>query len=112
MRSRLCAAVTMLSLGTEFDRYRIDAELGVGGTGRVYKAFDVRLQRSVALKVLLAPEIPGWEEQRESSARMLREARAAAAFEHCRGKCEVPVPRPEVCQCAPGEEGNPLCNCR
>ncbi len=72
----------MLSPGVVFDRYRIEAELGAGGMGRVYRAFDSRLQRHVALKVLLAPDAASPEEQAESSARMLREARAAAAFEH------------------------------
>ncbi|MGC4006979.1 MAG: hypothetical protein QM811_29185 [Pirellulales bacterium] len=34
------------------DRYRIDAEVGGGAMGIVYPAFDLRLQRPIALKVL------------------------------------------------------------
>jgi len=47
--------------------------------GEVYRAFDTQLARSVALKRLL----PGDERERPDwVARMLREARAAAAFNH------------------------------
>ena len=33
------------------DRYRLDALVGVGGFGRVYRAFDTWLERAVAVKV-------------------------------------------------------------
>ena len=63
------------------DRYAIDAVLGEGGMGRVYRATDPRLGRRVALKVLLAS---GSSERARAvaRARMMREARAAAAFNH------------------------------
>jgi serine/threonine protein kinase len=38
------------------DTYRLDALLGEGGRGRVYKAYDLSLRRSVAVK-LLRPDV-------------------------------------------------------
>ncbi|HZF51822.1 MAG TPA: serine/threonine-protein kinase [Polyangiaceae bacterium] len=71
----------MLSEGATLDRYRIEVELGSGGMGRVYRAFDTRLHRRVALKVLLAPGLDG-EERTAAVGRLIREARAAAALNH------------------------------
>src|SRR5205814_6597389 len=64
--------------GEKIDHYEIDREIGRGGMGVVYSARDPRLDRTVALKVLL-PEFaadPGYE------LRFLREARSAAKFSH------------------------------
>ncbi len=60
------------------ERYRIEALLGEGGVGRVYRARHVSLDRSVALKVLLAQH-EGREVLRE---RFRREAAALASLSH------------------------------
>jgi serine/threonine protein kinase len=65
-------------IGTEIAHYNIDAELGRGGMGIVYKATDTKLHRPVALKVL-SPHLLSSEEDR---ARFYREARSAAALNH------------------------------
>ena len=68
----------VLEAGQTLDRYAIEALVGEGGMGRVYRAFDTRLQRHVALKILhITAEDPG-----NAVADMLREARAAAAITH------------------------------
>jgi serine/threonine protein kinase len=39
-------------IGTSFNQYRITARIGVGGMGEVFRAWDTRLSRDVAIKVL------------------------------------------------------------
>ncbi|NIO70776.1 MAG: protein kinase, partial [Anaerolineae bacterium] len=58
-------------------RYRLDAELGRGGLGVVYRAYDTMLDRDVAVKVMSATTLSP-----ESRARLLREAQAAAKLNH------------------------------
>ena len=64
--------------GTELSGYRIEALLGRGGMGVVYRATQLSLERPVALK-LIAPELAAEGSFRE---RFLREARVAASLDH------------------------------
>jgi len=71
----------MLKPGDTFDRYTIEAPLGQGGMGCVYRAHDARLGRRVALKVISGGQRDG-QADADANARLLREARAAAALDH------------------------------
>ncbi|MBV9265540.1 MAG: serine/threonine protein kinase, partial [Acidobacteriaceae bacterium] len=66
-----------LAPDTELGPYRIENLIGAGGMGRVYRAHDTRLHRTVALKI----SKQGFGERFE------REARAVAAMNH-----------PHICQ--------------
>lgn len=65
-------------IGQTIDRYVVEALLGEGGFGAVYRARHVMMNRQVALK-LLHPDLVSDEAIRE---RFLREAQAAAAVGH------------------------------
>lgn len=58
-------------------RYLLGGELGRGGGGRVVKAFDRHLGRSVALKALLE-----WPQSREVVEAFVEEAQATGQLEH------------------------------
>jgi DNA helicase II / ATP-dependent DNA helicase PcrA len=58
--------------------YRIMEPIGAGGMGAVYKAYDKKLQRIVALKVLP----PEYVSQQDRRRRFFQEARAASALNH------------------------------
>ncbi len=63
--------------GQFFGPYEILGHLGAGGMGTVLRAYDPRLHREVAIKLLRGEfEMPGMRE------RFLREARAASALNH------------------------------
>ncbi|MGM0554815.1 MAG: protein kinase domain-containing protein [Myxococcota bacterium] len=66
-------------VGARLEHFRIDAPIGEGGMGSVYRAHDVSLERDVALKVLpreFAAERPALIE------RFKREARTQARLSH------------------------------
>jgi len=67
-------------IGRTLSHYRILEEIGRGGMGIVYRAFDTRLEREIALKVLPAElaDDPDWIK------RLKHEARAIAALRHPR----------------------------
>jgi YVTN family beta-propeller protein len=66
------------SIGSELLGYRIEELIGRGGMGVVFRALDLRLNRNVALK-LLVPELASDERFRE---RFLRESELAASLDH------------------------------
>ncbi len=64
-------------IGKKYGPYEIQGRLGGGGMGHVYLAWDARLHREVAIKLLHNEyAMPGMRE------RFLREARAASALNH------------------------------
>src|SRR5262245_43995647 len=58
--------------------YKIQEELGKGGMGRVHKAYDTSLDRTVVLKLLSQDLLA----ETDSRKRFLREARLASALDH------------------------------
>ncbi len=67
----------LLTPGTQLGPYEIESLIGSGGMGEVYKAHDGRLNRTVAIKRMIA----------EDNSRFESEARAIAAINH-----------PHICQ--------------
>src|ERR1700704_6651648 len=67
-----------LSPGTRLGPYEIGAPLGAGGMGEVYRARDTKLNRDVAIKVLL----PSVANDPDRLARFSREAQVLASLNH------------------------------
>ena len=63
---------TLVETGSRLGPYQIEALLGAGGMGEVYRAADTRLDRKVAIKI----------SARQFSGRFEREARAISALNH------------------------------
>lgn len=64
-----------LEVGTRLGLYDLQSRLGGGGMGEVWKAYDPKLRRTVAIKVLK-------DQTDDAAGRILREARAASALNH------------------------------
>ena len=64
-------------IGKLFRSYRIEAKLGAGGMGVVYKAVDSRLGRTAAIKILSAAALNADRERR-----FVQEAKAASSLNH------------------------------
>jgi serine/threonine protein kinase len=78
-KSAVAQEAPELPQGSKIDRYVVLEVLGKGGMGVVYKAYDPRLNRGVALKLIRARQ----DDQGScGSARLLREAQALAQLTH------------------------------
>jgi eukaryotic-like serine/threonine-protein kinase len=67
-----------LRSGTQLGPYEIQSQLGAGGMGEVYRARDIRLNRTVAIKILAAH----LSSSPELKQRFEREARALSSLNH------------------------------
>jgi len=70
----------ILKRGSTVGRYLVLERLGAGAMGVVYAAYDPKLERKIALK-LLRPQ-PGRGDQARRTARLEREAQATAKLSH------------------------------
>jgi hypothetical protein len=77
-RTKAIPSATTEPIGERVGQYRLEGEIGRGGMGVVHRAWDTRLDRPVALKVL-SPSAVGLQEAR---ARFTREMALAARVEH------------------------------
>jgi serine/threonine protein kinase/Tol biopolymer transport system component len=67
-----------LASGETLAHYRVEGKIGEGGMGAVYRGYDMRLRRTVALKVLSPERFADLGRKQ----RLLREARAASGLNH------------------------------
>src|SRR3954470_7324170 len=72
------SAVSELEPGSVFAGHRIEAVAGRGGMGVVYRATQLALERTVALKVIA----PGLLEVESVRRRFVRESKVAASLDH------------------------------
>jgi eukaryotic-like serine/threonine-protein kinase len=69
---------TIFGAGSQLGPYKVEAPLGAGGMGEVFRATDTRLHRTVAIKILPHDKVADPERKR----RFLQEARAASSLNH------------------------------
>ncbi len=69
--------MTVFTAGLEIGSYKIESQVGEGGMGVVYKAFDTKLNRRVAVK-LLSDKLADAAARR----RFQREAQTASSLNH------------------------------
>ena len=67
-----------IEIGQTIGRYRIDGQVGAGGMGVVYRAYDLKLQRAVAIKVLA----PGTLDDDTARKHFRNEARLLSRLNH------------------------------
>lgn len=68
-------------VGRQIDRYKIISQVGLGGMAVVYRAYDLRLERDVALKLIRTEAIPS-EQHAQLLKRFEREAKSQARLSH------------------------------
>ena len=67
-----------IAIGQSLGRYRIEEEIGAGGMGVVYRAYDQKLERDLAIKVLS----PGTLDNEVARKRFRNEARVLSRLNH------------------------------
>ncbi len=71
-------AAELVMIGRQIGPYKVLSLIGAGGMGEVYRAYDQRLNRDVAIKVLPARSLADNDRRR----RFVQEAQAASALNH------------------------------
>ncbi|MFN7424940.1 MAG: protein kinase domain-containing protein, partial [bacterium] len=70
-----------MMLPDRIGKYRVDAVIGRGGMGLVYRGFDTAIERAVAIKAISRTSLP-FDEQAATLDRFRREAQAAGRLVH------------------------------
>ena len=78
--SRLASSADVLGIGSVVGRYMVVERIGAGAMGVVYSAYDPKLDRKVALKLLRRRPDRGDQSLRQE--RLVREAKAIAKLSH------------------------------
>ncbi len=78
MSDQFPPAFREFAIGSRIAGYRLEEQIGRGGMAIVYRAYEARLDRNVALKILA----PGLARDDSFRRRFIRESRIAAAVDH------------------------------